>query len=153
MVDLSHFFLVLFSLFIEGHFAQVNNILHLVPIHLKLLNLFLSIDEYPAHLLLRMNHFRDRSLQAIYLKVNEQLSLLLLGLVGFQIEIVRFVVTEHEASERLIIQAHIDESFLWPVSFDDLELLLEELELSELSFLVRLFCEIDPSAALLLSIG
>ena len=62
-------------------------------------------------------------------------------------------MAEDEAPERLVVQAHIDESFLRSVSFDDLELLLEELELSELSFLVRLFGEIDPSAALLLSIG
>ena len=153
MVNLSHFFLILFSLFVEGHFAQVNNILHLVPIHLELLNLLLSINEHTAHLLLRMDHFRDRSLQAIYLKVNEQLTLLLLGLVGLQIEVVGFVVAEHESPERLIVQTHVDEGFLRPVSFDNLELLLEEFELGELSFLVSLLRELDPSTALLLSIG
>ena len=152
-MDLSHLFLILFSLFVEGHFAQVNNILHLVPIHLELLNLLLPIDEHPAHLLLRMDYFRNRSLQAIYLQVNQQLTLLLLGLVGLQVEVVGFVVAEDEAPERLVVQAHIDESFLRSVSFDDLELLLEEFELSELSLLISLFGELDPSTALLLSIG
>ena len=153
MVDLSHLFLILFSLFVEGHFAQVNNILHLVPIHLELLNLLLPIYEHPAHLLLRMDYFRNRSLQAIYLQVNQQLTLLLLGLVGLQVEVVGFVVAEDEAPERLVVQAHIDESFLRSVSFDDLELLLEEFELGELSLLISLFGELDPSTALLLSIG
>ena len=123
-MDLSHFFLILFSFFVEYHFAQVRNILHLVPIHLELLNLLLPIDKHMANLLFWRDYFRDRPLQAINLQVNQQLALLFLGLVGLQIEVVSFVVAEHKAAERLIVQAHVNEGFLRPVRFDNLKLLL-----------------------------